>query len=62
MITKDAIKDDCGITNEIQSLKNLDHPNIIQLYEIYESDEYIFLVQEYIYLPYLSEFVKVGTL
>lgn len=27
-------------------LKNLDHPNIVKLHEIYENDEYVFLVQE----------------
>jgi hypothetical protein len=59
MVTKEAIKYNEALTNEIQSLKNLvtqiffnpitptkDHPNIIQLIEIYENDEYVFLVQE----------------
>ncbi|KRX00275.1 Protein kinase-like domain [Pseudocohnilembus persalinus] len=33
--------------NEIQNLMKLDHPNIIRLYEIFESRSYVYLVQEY---------------
>lgn len=33
--------------NEVTSLKMLDHPNIIKLYEVYEYDSKVFLVQEY---------------
>ena len=36
--------------NEITILKRLDHPNIIQLYKIFQSSESIFLLMEYI--PY----------
>lgn len=32
--------------NEVSFLKKLDHPNIVKLHEIYENEEYIFLVQE----------------
>lgn len=32
--------------NEISALKQLDHPNIIKLFEIYEEDKYVYLVQE----------------
>jgi len=31
---------------EIDILKNLDHPNIVKLYEIYETKSKIFLVTE----------------
>lgn len=30
--------------NEVEILKTLDHPNIVKLLEIYESDKYIFMV------------------
>lgn len=35
-----------GLLNEINLLRLCDHPNIIKLYEIYESTEYIYLVME----------------
>lgn len=31
--------------NEIQILRQCEHPNIIKLFEVYESDNYIYLVQ-----------------
>lgn len=31
---------------EIDILKNLDHPNIIKLYEVFEDSDYIHLVTE----------------
>ncbi|CAD8133301.1 unnamed protein product [Paramecium octaurelia] len=35
-----------GLLNEINLLRSCDHPNIIKLYEIYESGDYIYLVME----------------
>ena len=32
--------------NEVNALKTLDHPHIIKLFEIYEDDENVYLVQE----------------
>jgi serine/threonine protein kinase len=32
--------------NEIQALKKLSHPNIIKLYDVYETDEELILVME----------------
>ncbi len=32
---------------EIDTLKNLDHPNILRLYEVFEDKKYIFLVTEF---------------
>jgi serine/threonine protein kinase len=32
--------------NEVQILRQLDHPNIIKLYEIFEDEDYFYLVQE----------------
>ena len=38
---------DCLI-KEIDIMRVVDHPNIIKLYEVYESDRYIHLVLEYL--------------
>lgn len=34
--------------NELSILKELDHPDIIRLYEWFEDEEYLFFVTEYI--------------
>jgi calcium/calmodulin-dependent protein kinase I len=34
------------IIQEIESLRKVDHPNIIKLHELYETKEKVFLVQE----------------
>ena len=36
-----------SINTEIQMLKNLDHPNILKIYEFYQDDENYYLVTEY---------------
>lgn len=36
-----------NIINETTALKNLDHPNIIKLYETYQDNDGIYLVQEF---------------
>lgn len=33
---------------EIENLKKVDHPNIVKLFELYTSNKYIYLVQEYL--------------
>lgn len=33
--------------NEFTALRTLDHPNVIKLYELFEDDNKIFLVQEF---------------
>ena len=35
-----------AITNEIQVLKSLDHPNIIKIYEFYQDDKNYYLITE----------------
>lgn len=35
------------IKNEIQILKQVDHPNIIKLFEFFEDDENFYLITEY---------------
>jgi len=46
-IPMEKIVNQQAIINETTALKNLDHPNIIKLYETYEDHNGIYLVQEY---------------
>lgn len=46
------------INNEIYLLKLLNHKNILRLYEIIESKDYIFLIYEYFDCELLSNFIK----
>jgi calcium-dependent protein kinase len=39
-------EDRIGLQNEIEILKQVDHPNIVKLLEIYEDDKHFFLVME----------------
>ena len=39
--------DEEKLTNEILILKNLDHPNIMKLYEFFDDEEYYYMVTEY---------------
>ena len=39
--------DDMEIKNEIDILKKLDHPNIVKIYEFYNSDSNYFIITEY---------------
>ncbi len=32
---------------EVNILKDLDHPNIVKLYELYQDDKYYYLITEY---------------
>lgn len=43
-ISKNDVKDKDIFATEVQLLKKLDHPNIIKLYEVYETDKTIYLV------------------
>jgi calcium-dependent protein kinase len=36
------------LTNEIKIMKQLDHPNIVKLYEIYQDSRNIYLITEYL--------------
>ena len=39
-------KEKVRLKYEIDILKNLDHPNIVKLYEVFEDKTHIYLVQE----------------
>ena len=34
--------------SEVSILKDLDHPNIVKLYELYQDENYFYLITEYI--------------
>jgi len=46
------------LSNEINILKELDHPNIIKLYEYFEEKEKAYLIYEYLSGGELFEKVK----
>ena len=52
------LKEISHINNEIYLLKLLNHKNILRLYEIIESKDYIFLIYEYFDCELLSNFIK----
>ena len=60
VIGVDHIKDGKKYNNfitEVTALKTLDHPNIIKLYEVYENDSKVYLVQEYCNSGELFEYI-----
>ena len=46
VIDKKTVTDEDQFRNEFKILMELDHPNIIKLYEIYETEDFLYLVQE----------------
>ena len=48
IIIKENLKEDelLGLQNEIDILTNVDHPNIVKLYEVFEDDNSYYLVME----------------
>ena len=47
VLVKSKIKNYQRFINEVTALRTLDHPNVIKLYELFESDKEIYLVQEF---------------
>jgi hypothetical protein len=42
-----ALRRVCGCSLlQVQIMSELDHPNIVQLYETFETDEHLFLIME----------------
>ena len=52
IIPKSKVKDPERFLNEINIMKQLDHPNIIKLYENFEDVRNVYLVMEY-FLTYI---------
>ena len=50
--------DDLEIKNEIDILKNLDHPNIVKIYEFYETQDSYYIVTEYCKKGELYGYIK----
>ena len=46
VIERKKIKNFKRFYNEVNALKTLDHPNIIKIFEIYEDETHVYLVQE----------------
>jgi calcium-dependent protein kinase len=44
IIRKKKVKDPMRLINEVSILKNVDHPNVVRLYEIFETPEKLYLV------------------
>ena len=40
-------EDRLGLQNEIEILKQVDHPNIVKLLDVYENDSHFFLIMEF---------------
>ena len=57
LIRKTPNSDNSELEEEVNNLIQLDHPNIIKLLEVYQNEQYIFLVQEYCACPFI-DFVK----
>jgi serine/threonine protein kinase len=45
---KDNLKSILGLHDEINLLRKIRHPNVLQLYEIFESDNNIHLILEHL--------------
>jgi len=47
-IHREKIRNYQRFLNEVNALKTLDHPNVVKLFEIYEDDDHVHLVMEYL--------------
>ena len=55
---KENVIDDLEIKNEINILKKLDHPNIVKIYEFYNTKKNYFLITEYYKYGELYNYLK----
>ena len=47
VIKKNKVADPGRLTTEITLMKQLDHPNLVKLYETYETETELYLVMEF---------------
>ncbi|CAD8150298.1 unnamed protein product [Paramecium pentaurelia] len=47
-IRKDKIEQRDNMIQEVSILKELDHPNIVSVYELYEDEQYVYIITEYL--------------
>lgn len=47
VIRKDKVAEPTRLVTEITLMKELDHPNLVKLYETYETEKEIYLVMEF---------------
>ncbi len=50
--------DKLRVRREIEILKTVNHPNIVQLYEVIETDKYHFMVMEYMEKGELADYIE----
>ena len=62
VIAKHEGMDNLSINNEIDILKKLSHPNIVRIYEFYESENYFYLINELCNGGELFNFINKSTL
>ena len=62
VIAKHDGMDNLSIKNEIDILKKLSHPNIVRIYEFYESENYFYLINELCNGGELFNFINKSTL
>ena len=48
--------------SEVNILKKLDHPNIVNIYELYQDDQFFYLVTEYYQLLNIFRYLSGGEL
>ena len=58
MIPKSKVKNPDRFKKEIDILRQLDHPNIIKLYETFEDQRNVYLVMEYDFHLIIIDYVK----
>lgn len=59
---KSVLKEDQEkLFSEVSILKDLDHPNIVKLYELFQDDNYYYLVTEYLIKPLLVSNRQIGS-
>ncbi|CAK84907.1 unnamed protein product (macronuclear) [Paramecium tetraurelia] len=47
-IKKEKIEQRDNMIQEVSILKELDHPNIVSVYELYEDEQYVYIITEYL--------------